>query len=345
MRILVLGGSVFVGRHIVTECVRRGHQVTTLTRSGGAATVAPAAEHLTGDRRGDLACLRGRTWDAVIDTCGYRPEVVRTSVDALARRVGHYVFISSASVYPDHSIAGLHEGIEVPPTWSPNASPRDAAKYGPLKAACEIVVREAFPSRSAIIRPGLIVGPHDVSERFGYWPLRMSQGGAVLAPAPPTAPVQFIDVRDHASFAVGLAERRVTGIFNATSPDGAHTMAGLLAACPSPPESEVTWVDPGLLDRFQVRPWTELPLWAGTDISRRNTMRISTERAVAAGLTCRPAWQTIVDTLAWEESRTADFPRRGQLKPLKERLLIAITRDERQSLLPSLVTPSGNART
>jgi 2'-hydroxyisoflavone reductase len=318
VRTLVLGGTVFVGRHIVDEALRRGHDVTVFSRGKhGAPPVA--VEHVRGDRRGDLSALSENHWDLVIDTSGYRPQVVAHSARALSGRVGHYTFISSLSVYPDHSGLGLDESAPVVCSWAEDLRPSDPAAYGALKGGCEEAVREAFGERGLVLRAGLLVGPHDQSERFGYWPARIARGGRVLAPTPREQPIQVIDARDHAAFALDMAERGTHATFNVTSPPGAETFSSMLAACPGFQKAEIVWITGELLTELGVRPWSELPLWTGNARDMAGTMLFSAEAAEKAGLRCRVLAETARDVLDWERARGQLRPRGGQLPELKER--------------------------
>jgi 2'-hydroxyisoflavone reductase len=333
MRLLVLGGTVFLGRHLVAAALAAGHQVTLFNR-GRHPGVFPDLEQLHGDRDGGLDPLRGRTWDAAVDTSGYVPRVVRAGADFLAGAVGHYTFISSISVYRDFSRPDQDEGAPLGVLEDPTVEEVTGETYGPLKARCEQTVRERFPGRALIVRPGLIVGPHDPTDRFTYWPWRLSQGGEVLAPGRPDLPVQFVDVRDLAAWTVGLAEAGATGDFNATGPEGSppdwrYTMGDLLETCravgasPSPGDrpapARLTWVDEDFLLRAGVRPWTELPLWVPSGEARiANMQRVDCSRARAAGLTFRPVAQTVQDTLAWTRERPLDAPWRAGLPAPRE---------------------------
>lgn len=318
----MLGGTVFVGRHIVEAAVARGWRVTLFTRGRHELPVFDGAvDYVCGDRRCHLDRLDDGTWDAVVDTCGYRPEDVAGSARRLASRAGCYVFVSSASVYP--GVEGTwSEDATLTTAWEAQRDPNNPADYGPLKAACEEMVRRASGERCVIVRPGLIVGPCDPSDRFGYWPLRMAQGGRVLAPGSPADPVQLIDARDHAEFVLGLIDTGVMGTFNVASPAGTWTMGDVLLAC-TPPDSScsVIWVDGRLLRLNGVRPWTELPLWLG--VSPEGHAQIPTARAQAQGLRCRPLVETASATLEWERSRALPFPRPSQLPSSRERTLLA----------------------
>jgi 2'-hydroxyisoflavone reductase len=316
MKLLVVGGSIFVGRHIVEDALTRGWDVTMVTRGRHAIPKAfVTVRQIVGDRRSVVGNLVG-TWDAVIDTCGYRPEDVRSSVASLEGRIGCYVFISSASVYPKGIEVGSEEFELVAPSDTSSMDPELALDYGPLKAACERAVL-AGKQDALILRPGLVVGPYDPTDRFGYWPQRMALGSVVLAPGSPDDYVQVIDGRDHAAFVARCLLDGVTGTFNVSSDP--MPMSEVLNAC-TPTASEVTirWIDSRLLRLNQVQPWTELPLWQGL----KPGPMISNMRARAAGLAIRPLAVTAADTLAWERTRGGPFPRLSQLSMQRESELL-----------------------
>ena len=302
MRLLVLGGTKFLGRAIVEEALARGHEVTLFNRGTTNPELFPEVEKLRGDRDGDLRALAGRRWDAVVDPSGYVPRIVRASAELL-RESSFYVFVSSVSVYAEPLSAGFDESaptirLDDPTTEDFRATPE---AYGGLKALCEDVVREVFADRHANVRAGLIVGPHDPTDRFTYWPLRAARGGQMLAPAPREREVQFVDVRDLGAWIVRLAEGGVSGTFNATCPP--LPMGELLETCRdvSGSGAELVWVDEDLLLEHGVGPWMELPLWLpATDAA---LLQADVSRAVAAGLTFRPIADTVRDTLEWARGR------------------------------------------
>jgi nucleoside-diphosphate-sugar epimerase len=265
--------------------------VTLFNRGQTNPELFPEAEKLRGDRDGDLSALEGREWDAVIDPSGFVPRVVRDSTELLRGSVGHYVFVSSGSVYAEPYVPGYDESAPTVELEDP-ASEDVMQDYGALKAACEEVVREVFPDVHTNVRAGLIVGPHDGSGRYTYWPLRASLGGAVLAPGPPDRLTQFIDVRDLGGWMVDACERRHTGTFNATGEPVA--LATALETCGI---SEPVWVDEDFLLEQSVGPWMELPLWVAGDEAA--FLQMSLAKAVASGLAFRPLEETARDTLAW----------------------------------------------
>ena len=291
MKLLVLGGTKFLGRAAVEAALARGDEVTLFNRGETNPELFPEAEKLRGDRHGGLSALEGREWDAVIDPSGYVPRVVRASAELLRGSVGHYVFVSSASVYAEPYVPGFDESA--PTVELENPESEDViGDYGALKAACEQVVGEVFPDASTNVRAGLIVGPHDQSGRFTYWPLRISLGGPVLAPAPPEQLVQFVDVRDLGAWLVDAAARRVAGTFNATGEP--IRLDTVLAACG---DAELVWVDEQFLLDQGIGPWMELPLWVPREAAA--FLQMSVAAAVAAGLRFRPVEETARDTLAW----------------------------------------------
>ncbi len=298
MEILILGGTGFLGRHLVEAALKRGHKLTLFNRGETNPHLFPAVEKLHGDRDGQLGALRGRSWDAVVDTCGYLPLVVQESARLLRDSVGHYTFISSVSVYADFSQPGLDEESPTQ-VLADNTSTDVQEHYGALKALCERVVAEAFPGRSFCVRPGLIVGPHDSSGRFPYWPCRVAEGGEVLAPAHPDRTIQYVDARDLSDWVVQKVESRLTGIYNAVGPQDPLTMAGLLETCKRVTGSNArfTWVSEAFLVAHHVEPWTELPLWLPKEMDGMDA--VDNSKAVRMGLAFRPLAETVADTLAW----------------------------------------------
>jgi 2'-hydroxyisoflavone reductase len=317
MRLLILGGTSFLGRHLAEAALARGDQVTLFNRGRTNPDLFPEAEKLRGDRDGGLAPLEGRTWDAVVDTSGYFPRLVRASAELLAPNVGHYTFISTVSVYADLS-AGPDESSplgtlddETVEDFGP-----EYENYGPLKALSEREVEHALPGRTLILRPGLIVGPFDPTDRFTYWPRRLARGGEILAPGPPERRTQFIDARDLAAWLLWLADAGTTGVFNATN-EGV-TFGELLAG------GDVGWVDDAFLVDQGVGEWIELPLWIA-DPKFAGMDRADVSRAVAAGLTFRPVADTVRDTATWDSTR-GEYEARAGLTAEREAELLAAWR-------------------
>jgi len=314
VRLLVLGGTKFLGRAVVEAA--SAHDVTLFNRGVTNPGLFPEAEHLQGDLTGDLDALKGREWDAVVDLDPTQlPRHTRRRVEALG--VGHYVFVSTISVYADAS-KPLDESSPVLEPPDPEPEEFDPVQYGGLKVGSERAVQEVLGDRAAIVRPGLIVGPHDPSDRFTYWPRRFAEPGPVLAPGAPDRPVQLVDARDLGAFLVLAAERRLAGVYNGTGPAEPLTLGETLGRIS--PGAELVWVaDQTLLDAG-VGPWMELPLWLPGD-EHAGLMRADVSRAVAAGLTFRPLEETARDTLAW--SRGAD-EQRPTLTREKEREILAL---------------------
>jgi 2'-hydroxyisoflavone reductase len=301
VRLLLLGGPRFLGRAVADAALARDHELTFFNRGRTSPDLYPEVERLVGDRKGDLSLLTGREWDAVIDTCGYLPDDVASSAAALTR-CGTYCFVSSVSVYADFSLPADEES----PVAELGEMARDEVtedSYGALKALCEDAVREAFSDRALVVRPGLIVGPHDPTGRFTYWPHRVARGGEVLAAGPPERRSQVIDVRDLAEWTVGLCERGAGGTFNATHPG--VSWEELLATCRSVAGSDasVTWVTDAFLAEHEVGEWLELPLWLA-DPAYAAADDVDVSRALAAGLGFRPLEDTVRGTL--EEAATVD---------------------------------------
>jgi 2'-hydroxyisoflavone reductase len=318
MRMLVLGGTRFLGRHVVADALARGHEVTLFNRGRTQPELFPEAEKLVGDRDGELSALAKRSFEAVVDTSGYVPGIVRATIDALGD-VAHYTFISSISVYADASIPVTEDSPLKELVGDPPEDWREA--YGELKAQCEDVVRERF-SEAFVPRPGLIVGPWDPTGRFTYWPERLAAGGRVLAPAPPEAPAQVIDARDLAAWIVRAAEERIAGTFNAV--DHPTTWAELLRTCNevAGADAELVWVDADFLAAHEVGEWMELPLWLH-DPALAAMLDVDSARAFAAGLRTRPLAETVADTIAWIAAGDAPETEAGLARDKEQRVLDA----------------------
>lgn len=326
MKLLIIGGTRFVGRALVDSALARGHEVTLFNRGQSNPGLYPQVETIMGDRAGDLSALSGRQWDAVIDTCGYVPRIVRHMAKTLSGNVGHYTFISTISVYNDFMQAGIDETYPVGTLEDETVEEVTGETYGPLKALCERAVEEEFPGRVLNIRPGLIVGPYDGSDRFNYWPYRVSRGGEVLAPGNPNAPVQIIDVRDLGDWTLDMAERQATGVYNATGPEQPLTICRVLESCREVTNSDATftWVSDEFLVEQGVGAYVEMPLWVPEGEDTVGFDRVDVSKAVAAGLSFRPLEITIADTLAWLETRPADHNWRAGLRPEREAELLRL---------------------
>ncbi len=297
---LVLGGTQFVGRHIVEAALGRGHEVTLFNRGRTAPGLFPDAEELRGDRDGGLRPLERRTWDAVIDVNGYVPRVVRQSTELLRGVVEHYTFVSTISVYSERS-AGMDESAPLSRLADEATEEQTQETYGPLKVLCEEAVEEVFPDRATIVRPGIVAGPYDETDRFTYWVVRVADGGEVLAPGTPERPVQFIDARDLAEWTLKMTEERRGGVYNATGPHNDLTMGNLLETCNAVAGGGALfeWVTDEFLLGNGLQS-SDLPLAVrSTQVA---WFMVNCSRAIAAGLTYRPLADTIRDTLEWVRS-------------------------------------------
>lgn len=350
MRILVLGGTGFLGPHFVEAARASGHRLTLFNRGKSnperfSGEAFDDIEQLRGDRKSDMTALEGeQRWDAVLDTSAYIPADVTRSARLLAPHVGHYLMVSTISVYARTDTPGQDETAPLARLDDPSVTEVTGETYGGLKALSERAAEVEMPGRTSIVRPGLIVGPGDHTDRFTYWPARADRGGEILAPGTPDDPTQCIDVRDLAAFLLTVIERRHIGIYNADAPAGALTMGGLLATCqsvarrmntihcvrapcPQPPghDSTLTWVPADFLAAQGVRPWQDMPVWIPAEGEYAGFGRISTERAQRAGLRTRPLEDTVADTLAWwraqPEARRAE-PKAG-LSPAREAEVLA----------------------
>ena len=315
MRLLVLGGPRFLGRAVTDAALAAGHEVTFFNRGRTNPELYLEVERLVGDRTGELDSLHGRSWDAVVDTCGYLPENVLASASLLADS-GTYCFVSSVSVYRDF----MNVNDEESPVAELGELPADEVteeSYGPLKALCEDATRDVFGARALVVRPGLIVGPYDPTGRFTYWPHRIARGGEVLAPAPPESPTQVIDVRDLGTWIVELCARHEGGTYNATHPG--VSWRALLDTCRevASSDAEITWVSPEFLVEQEVGEWMELPLWL-VDPAMECADRVDVSRALEAGLTFRPLEETVRGTL--DDAQTTDA---AGLRPEREAELLA----------------------
>lgn len=324
MKLLILGGTVFLGRHTVEAAQARGHEVTLFNRGQHSPELFPDVEKLRGDRDGDLSALKGRRWDAVIDPSGYVPRLVTDSARLLADAVEHYTFVSSLSAYASFAQQNQNEDAPLASMDDPTIEEITGESYGPLKVLSEQAAQTAMPGRVAVIRPGLIVGPHDPTDRFTYWPVRVAKGGSVLAPAPVDYPVEFTDVRDLAAWMVRVAEQRLTGVFNASGPGEVATLGGLLETCRSVSNSaaEIVWADEEFLRENEVQPWSQLPLWIGNGPEYDGFSRFDGSRAAATGLTFRPVAETVAATLEWAQIRPADYTWRAGLTAEREAELL-----------------------
>jgi 2'-hydroxyisoflavone reductase len=301
LRVLILGGTGFIGPHFVASLRARGHQVTLFNRGKSTPEKPLEAETLIGDRDGALDSLRGRNWDVVIDNSGYIPRQVRLTAELLKDRVNHYLFISSVSVYADLSKAGITEDAPLKTPPDPSVEEINAKTFGGLKAGCEQVVHEIFGRRATILRSVYIVGPGNPSDLFTYWPVRISRGGEVLAPGASADPVRLIDVRDLADFVRGCVESRLSGAYNVCQPPGSLTIGRLLQTSKEITGSDATftWVNEAFLAKQGVLDATHIPIWASPIGSLAGMALISPHRALADGLRLRKLEDTVRDTLDW----------------------------------------------
>jgi len=330
MNILIIGGTKFLGRHLVESALGRRHQVTLFNRGKTNPGLFPQVETILGDREHDIEkfAQAGRAWDAVIDVAGYYPRIVRLSATGLERAVGRYVFISSISVYPDSTLnkIGIDENDPVGKIEDETIEEITGESYGPLKALCEKTVLDLYGDRGLVIRPGLIVGPNDPTDRFTYWPVRVARGGEVLAPEKPEVPVQIVDVRDLSDFTIRMIEEKASGIYNATGPDYALTLGAMLEACKqvSGSDATFTWASVEFLKQNNVAEWSDMPVWIPDNAESAGFSRVDVSKAIKAGLKFRALSETVRDTIAWANTRPADHEWRAGLKPEREQELLKL---------------------
>ncbi|MBK8068685.1 MAG: epimerase [Rhodanobacteraceae bacterium] len=334
LNILILGGTGFTGPHQVRYALARGHKITLFNRGRRPQDWPAEVEELTGDRStGDVAALKDRQWDVCIDNPTSVPFWVRDVGEVLAGNVKHYIFISTISVYADNSKPGQDESgaLAVYQGEDILKETRDTlmanmALYGPMKAGCEAQAAKYFKDQLTIIRPGLIVGPGDETDRFSYWPVRIEMGGEVLAP-PQEDPVQFIDARDLAEWTIRMAEARALGTYNATGPDYEMSVAAMLYGirAVTTQGAKFTFVSGDFLEAQKVAPWGDLPVWVPGQGESEGFARISIARALAAGLSFRPLATTAADTLAWFHAQPAERQAalKSGLKPEREAEVLA----------------------
>jgi 2'-hydroxyisoflavone reductase len=329
---LVLGGTGFIGPHMVEYALERGHEVTLFNRGRTDPHLFPEAEKLIGDRNDDLTALEGRQWDVCMDNNANIPRWVRQSTEILKDSVQHYVYVSSLSVYSDSATVGQDETgplMELPPDHPPDDERITGETFGAFKAIAERTAQAAFPGRCLVVRPTLIVGPRDRSDRFTYWPVRVQRGGEILAPGDGSTLTQYIDVRDLAQWMVRMAEAAETGVYNGLGPRSPITIAELLhgiRACVSNVELSFTWVDWDFLLSQEVRPWMEMTTVVQDSSEMAGFSTFTNHRAVAKGLTFRPLYQTVLDTLDWWHGRPEEAraqPRAGLAPEKEERVLAA----------------------
>jgi 2'-hydroxyisoflavone reductase len=322
LRILILGGTGLTGPHQVEYALHRGHKVTLFNRGKQPHKWSGPVEELIGDRNtGDLKALEGREWDVCIDNPTTLPFWVRDAGRVLRGKIKQFIFISTISVYADNLKPEDESAPVLPYTGKdPMAETMESfranlgALYGPLKARSELEARSQFPGMTTIIRPGLIVGPGDESDRFTYWPVRLDRGGEVLAPGDGSDLVQIIDTRDIAEWTIRMAEKRVFGVFNATGPDHPLSMKDMLAGISSAIHANphIVWVPTEFLEAQKVEAWSDMPVWVPSQGDSAGFAKRSIAKAVANGLTFRPLSKTAVDTLAWFKAQPQE--RQAKLK-------------------------------
>jgi 2'-hydroxyisoflavone reductase len=303
MKLLLLGGTSFLGKHIAEAALSKGYDVTLFNRGKTNPGLFPQAHKLTGDReKGDLGALETGSWDAVIDTSGYTPGKVGEAAAALKGRISRYIFISSISVYKEFLTGEAQEGDATGELKDPSTEEVNGETYGPLKALCEDKLEELLPGKVLSIRPGLIVGPDDTTDRFTYWVKRFSQGGKILVPGSKERVIQWIDVRDLAQWVILMAEKGETGTYNVTGPNQGYTMKEFVEDLRyiAPVQTSEEWVDDSFLTERDVTPFTGLPLWIPVNDQYPDGFILADySRALNKGLVLRNPRETIEDTLAW----------------------------------------------
>jgi len=331
LKVLFLGGTRFLGPHTVRPLMARGHEVTLFNRGKSNPHLFPELEKLVGDRYGDMSALEGRKWDAVIDTFAYVPRVVRASAELLKDSVKQYVLISTVSVYADEGKPDIDESyplakVEPEVVEKIKTHSEVLPYYGALKALCEQTAEEVMPGRVANIRPGLIVGPDDPSDRFTYWPVRVSQGGEVLCPNTPKDYMQIVDVRDLGEWIAMCVERNVVGVYNAVQPGGSLTAGRVVQTSKevSGSDAKFTWVPTEFLEEQKVQPWGELPAWIPHKDDYAGFGQVSSKKAYAKGLKNRELKVTIKDTLDWWKEQPEERQKlRAGIKPDREKEVLA----------------------
>jgi 2'-hydroxyisoflavone reductase len=317
MKILVLGGSRFLGRTFVETAQKQNHEVTIFNR-GNQNEGLKDVEIITGDRLGELNELKNRYWDAVLDTSGFIPSSVLKSTQVLKDRVKHYTFISSISVYKDWIKENFDENYPVyeMSLVKANELSKDGdiyKYYGQFKALCEVIAEKNMPGCVANIRAGQLIGPNDYTDRIPYWIHRIAKGGKVLAPGNPNRPVQLIDNKDHSNWILKLMTKVTTGTFNGTGPDYILTMKDFLETCikVTRSDAEIVWVSEKFLLDNKVAPWTEMPLWVPEEFPLEPDLKepwkgaftVNIEKAIGSGLTFRPLADSLADIYEWEKQR------------------------------------------
>ena len=312
LKVLILGGTGFIGPHFVRVLGEAGHTVTLFNRGKRDPEAKTGVEQLLGDRNGQIDALKGRDWDVVIDNSGYTPKQVRATAELLKGHTGYYLFISSIAVYADFKKAGIDEDYPLKVLADPAVEEVTGETYGGLKVLCEKVVTETYGKAACNIRPSYIAGPGDHTDRFTYWPWRVSQGGEMIAPGKPGDPFQYIDVRDLAEFVKLCAEKRVGGAYNLCVPQGFVTMGSLLETSKrvTGADTRIRWVSKEFLEQNEIigekAKGNYMPIWQPGEGEDAGICLVSNVRAAKKGLKNRPLEATIKDTLAWQKGRPED---------------------------------------
>jgi 2'-hydroxyisoflavone reductase len=329
LRVLILGGTGFIGPHFVAALSARGHSLTLFNRGKRNPETRAGVEQLVGDRAGQLDALKGRDWDVVIDNSGYTPREVKLTADLLRDHVQQYIFISSIAVYADFSVPGIDEDYKLAQLKDPAVEVVDDDTYGGLKVLCEQVVEQAYGARATVIRPTYVAGPGDTTDRFTYWVVRAARGGEMLAPGTPSDPFQFIDVRDLADFMCLCVEKRVAGRYNLCNPPRSVTMGKVLDVSKriAHADTKVTWASADFLEAQKVAgglsDTPEIPIWSRPTGATVGGALVSCTRAVAKGLRFRTLEQTARDTLEWQKQRPPEKQKlRAGLSPERETELL-----------------------
>lgn len=348
MKVLILGGTRFLGKALVKEALKRGHEITLFNR-GTNKEVFPEVEQLTGDRDGDVSLLENRKWDVVIDTCGLAPHQIKKIAAVLGDNVEHYTYISSISLYKDWIPLHITEDYHLQP-MPPVDKLKDVEEgrispyeyYGALKVLCEAEAETHWPGRVLHLRAGLLVGPFDYTDRLSYWVQRVAQGGKVLVPGRSDRPVQLIDVKDVATWVFNMAESRKKGTFNVTGPNDKLTIKELLNTCKAVTNSdtELVWAEEQFILEHKIKPWTEMPFWIpehfpleGETKPWKGSFSINIAKSINAGLTFRPLEDTIYDVYQWEQTRQDTERKTGISREKEQELLGAWFQKEKKETL------------
>jgi len=334
LRVLIFGGTGFLGPHFVQALQAGGHEITLFNRGKSNPGLFKELETLIGDRDGKLDALQGRDWDVVIDDSGYVPRQVKLSADLLEDHVKHYIFISSISVYGTFPKPGLDEDDTVAPVPDAKVEEVTNETYAGLKAGCEQVIESTYGTRSTVVRPHIVVGPGDSTDRFTYWVARVARGGQVLAPGSANDPLQYIDVRDLAAFVRRCAEQRPAGRFNACTPPGAHTIGELMETGKRVSGSNATfvWADAEFILKNGLMEKGEIPMWLPPTGPRASALLVSSARAVQQGLRFRDLDTTVRDTLEWHNRRPAEQ---------RQKLAVGLTPEREAELLKQIPAKKG----